>query len=237
MNLEKKISKIKALILDMDGVLVDSEPVHMKSFSKFMDHLDIDYDDSFLNSLIGFSVEHNVEKILTEKNGKKRITTNNGIILREKLYLEMIKSENLQAEKGIIDLINSCKENNIKIALATSSVIEQVNAILKSISGELDFTNVFDAIVSGDDVQYKKPAPDIYDNVLIRLQINPELCLAVEDSAAGITSAKKAGIDVVGITSPFSDEVSLSEADWLFDSVNSFSVSFVNSSKSIEKIW
>ena len=111
------MSQKKTYLIDMDGVLVDSEPTHMNSFSQFMDHLDIDYDDSFLNSLIGYSVEHNVEKILTEKNDHTKITLEEGIILREKIYLEMIQSDNLTVEAGIINLIESCNENKIKLNL------------------------------------------------------------------------------------------------------------------------
>ena len=150
----------------------------------------------------------------------------------------MLKNENLQPEKGITNLIRYCEKYKIKIALATSSVDEQVEAIIKAISGEIEFTKIFDVIVSGDDVQNKKPAPDIYNVVLKRLKIIPERCLAIEDSAAGIMSAKKAGINVVGITSPFADKISLSEADLLFESVDSFSKAFAENYENVDNnLW
>ncbi len=213
--LKEKIENLQALILDMDGVLVDTEPLHKKSFALLMQESNIGYDEAFLNTLVGNSVDENVETIL-KKSG--RLTNENKIMSirrREAIYLELLKRADLHPPAGIESVLDTCVQNHIKLGLASSSVHEQINAILEP----LHIYDRFAVIVSGEDVAEKKPAPDIYLKTVHEMKVEKKYCLAVEDSPAGAASARQAGIDCVGVTNQFADAAALEQATWLVDSV------------------
>jgi beta-phosphoglucomutase-like phosphatase (HAD superfamily) len=200
---------IKAIILDMDGVIVDSEPIHMNAFKIFLEKYSIETNPNYLISMIGHSVESNFEMLkkdfpqFKEKNVQKLIDERNAI------FIDLIEKSALQPISGISELIDFCLNSGIKLGLASSSDQIQIDAILKSISNNTDndinISNVFKTIVSGDSVSHKKPAADIYLKALENLNVPATSAIAVEDSQAGITSAKAAGITCLALKNPYFD--------------------------------
>ena len=219
LELIQKIRNIKALILDMDGIIVDTEPIHINSFRVLIDELGFNYTEDFLNSLVGFSVENNIETILKKNNHFSENAKQNSVKKRESIYLDLLTSSSIKPIDGVYNIIKICKRKNLKLALASSSSNEQVSTILKLT--ELDYA--IDIIVNGDEVRKKKPAPDIYLKAIKRLNFQPNDCLAVEDSPAGILSAKSAGLKCIGVINQYSDKLALQKADWLLDSMNKLS--------------
>jgi beta-phosphoglucomutase len=214
----------KAIILDMDGVIVDSEPIHSKSFRMFLNNLQVPYTEEFLNNLVGHSVDRNIEAINKEYLSENPLNIQEGIKTRDALYLSLIADRSLEPIEGIEDLILLCKRKNIKLALASSSVREQVNAILKSLSHNnhqhINFQTAFDVTVAGDEVPQKKPAPDIYRKAIQTLGIEHNNCIAIEDSGAGIRSAKANDIICVALRNQYLKENESLEADMVIDSIN-----------------
>jgi len=201
--------KIEAVILDMDGVLADSEPIHMKAFDIFLQIYNITTDSKFREAMIGVSIEQNVVN-LQEQYVQLRILDHQELVdERNEIYLEMLRLEIIEPLIGIPDLINFCLNNEIKLALASSSDRIQIDLILENLEKnpdyKLKFENVFLSIVSGDSVKERKPAPDIYQKALKELGVAPQNAIAIEDSQAGVTSAKAAGLFCFALNTPYFD--------------------------------
>ena len=222
-DIKRLVQSIEAVIFDMDGVLVDTEPVHIESFKHYMDELNLSYDEQLLHSFIGYSIAHNVQTINRMFLPGREIPVDEGVEHRDKIYISLINEQPLTPIPGVIDLIDYCLNNDIKLGLASSSSNEQVDIILKKLSAnpncKFHFHDLFQSIVSGDDAEHKKPAPDIYLKTLNDLNLPGIKCLAIEDSSAGVQSAKAAGLNCFALRNPFADENKLSGADVVVDSI------------------
>jgi len=208
----------------MDGVIVDSEPIHCQSFRMFLNKLNVPYTEEFVNDLVGHSVDSNIQTINREYFSGDPLNIDEGIKIRDALYLSLITDQPLKPLDGIEDLIILCKKKDIKLGLASSSVREQVDAILKNLSQNnsyhISFQTVFDVTVAGNEVSQKKPAPDIYHKVIQQLGIDRMKCIAIEDSGAGIRSAKANDITCIALRNQYLKEKESLEADMVVDSIN-----------------
>jgi HAD superfamily hydrolase (TIGR01509 family) len=208
---------MRACILDMDGVVVETESIHTESFRVFLNKLNIPFTEAFLKSLVGYSAENNMERIRTELKGGDKLNVQTALKERDELYLNLLTGVKLEPEPGILSLISYCQKNAIKLALASSSGYQQVKTIIERLfSGQFD---LFNTIVTGDDVEHKKPAPDIYQKTVNNLSVPAKACLAFEDSGAGVRSAKAAGVYCFAIRNPFALDKELGLADKIIDSV------------------
>jgi beta-phosphoglucomutase-like phosphatase (HAD superfamily) len=212
------------MILDMDGVIVDSEPVHGESFKMFLDDLKVPYTDQFVNDLVGHSINHNIKTINKTYLKDRPLKIEDGVKIRDAIYLDLITSRTLKPLTGIEDLLSLCKRSGIKLGLASSSVREQIEAILENLSQnsdqEVDFKTIFDVTVAGDEVENKKPAPDIYHKAVQLLGVNKDFCIAVEDSGAGIQSAKKNDLFCIALRNQYLKEKEAKTADLIIDSIH-----------------
>ncbi len=218
------LKKREAIILDMDGVIVDSEPIHAESFRMFLDNLNVSYTEEFINDLVGHSVDSNIQAVNQEYLSENPLDIKKGVKIRDALYLGLITDRPLKPLDGIEDLILFCKKKGIKLGLASSSVQEQVDAILDSLSQnskqKINYQTVFDVTVSGDEVSQKKPAPDIYHKAIQTLGIDRDKCMAIEDSEAGIISAKANDIFCIALRNQFLKENKTLAADLVINSIN-----------------
>jgi len=205
---------IQALIFDMDGVLVDTEPIHIRSFQTFMDELNLKYDISYIHGFVGYSIDQNVARINRDYLQGREIPLAEGVRRRDAIYLDLLRSTELQPLPGVMELIDFCETNHIAPALASSSWQDQVDAILDLLeSNGYPLRSKFQSIVHGDHVKQRKPAPDIYLRTVSNLNLPPQSCWAIEDSGAGVQSANAAGIHCIGLETPFISSKALKEAD------------------------
>jgi len=223
--------KPRAIILDMDGVLADTEPIHVEAFRAMLLEYGIEADDQFLNSFIGHSIENNVETINATYFKSEPLPVEKTTRYRDDIYLALLEATDLNPLPGVEDLLYYCSTNNITLALASSSIREQIDVILEKLTdhsnGTLSYKNIFSVIVSGDDVSDKKPAKDIYQLALKKLDLRADDCFAVEDSAAGIQSAQAAGLKCVFLKNVYSIETEISIAEHQINSLNEI-VSFLD---------
>lgn len=202
---------ILACILDMDGVIVDTEPIHMHSFRKLLDEYKIHYTEQFIQSLVGFSDRENIIKIKQNLKINHQFDVDTEIRHRSEIYLELIAQQQLTPIQGIAEFITYCKDNHLKLGLASSSAVAQVDTIMQRLFN--DYRSIFNTIVTGSDVVNKKPAPDIYNRVVENLKLDPLECMAFEDSQAGIASAKAAGLRCTAIRNRYTVDHFLMKAD------------------------
>jgi HAD superfamily hydrolase (TIGR01509 family) len=219
----KKLENIKALILDMDGVLVDTEPLHMKAFELFLNEYDIETNKKFLQNFIGYSIEDNIKMLFSDYPVFKDLNMQDAINYRNDIYLSLIKKQQLASIEGIKELIDFCLAHKIKLGLASSSDKTQVDTILTNISSNpsygIDLYATLSAIVSGDMVARKKPWPDVYLKALKQLKVDARYALAIEDSQVGIKSAKSAGMFCAALKNPYTDVEQMNGYDWILNNI------------------
>jgi beta-phosphoglucomutase-like phosphatase (HAD superfamily) len=208
----------------MDGVLVDTEPVHMNSFNIFLAQFGIETDPKYVEGMIGISIEENIEMILKDfPQHKDEILKTNPVKYRNDLYLQLLSNTKLSPIPGIEELIDHCKAKKLKLGLASSSDREQIDAILSNLNSgttKINWPTIFDTIVAGDSVKQKKPFPDIYQKALDNIGCQAAHAIALEDSQAGVTSAKQAGLYAVALRNPYFDADKMDDVDLIVDSVD-----------------
>ncbi len=183
----------KAVIFDMDGVLVDSESHQQKVIKDFFNNkTNYDVNKLKLNKFIGSSGEIEVWKLVFEEYD---ISDDEFKRISEDLYKYMDKHRPEYKEilnDNAREIIKWLKEHCFKLGIASSSYEEEINRMLT----ETGLTNYFDYVLSGKSFKQSKPCPDIYNAMVDMLGVEKEKCLVIEDSYYGIQAAINANIDV-----------------------------------------
>ena len=202
----------KMLIFDMDGVIIDSEPIHEIARRELFTVYGVDVTQS-LPDPIGRSCSGYWRAVLQAQQ-----LPGDPLRLQEEQYArvaEIVKRDRIPANAGVKEMLQWCHDNNVKIGLASSSTRVLVDRILE----QLEIASYFDVTVSGDEVAHKKPDPEIYRTVLERAGVNAPEAVAVEDSGSGIKAAKAAGICCCGYVNPTSGVQNLTAADRIITSI------------------
>lgn len=216
---------IKAVIFDMDGVIIDSEPLHYKIFMNYTKtKFGFTISDEEYDTFIGTTNLHMFSKL----KEKYKIESDINTLLQEyeEKCVEFLMSE--KGEKpisGVDILVKKLYEENFKLALASSSPKKQIHIVLDMFS----LSDYFSQKVSGQEVEKGKPAPDIFLRAAELLGVLPEECLVFEDSRNGVLAAKTAGMKCIAFYNPNSGKQDLSYADKIiksFDEVN-HDISFI----------
>jgi HAD superfamily hydrolase (TIGR01509 family) len=207
----KPDSRLKGIIFDMDGVLVDSEPFIREAASKMFEqtyHVQVQPDD--FRPFVGTGEDRFIGGV-AELYGIKLSMPRDKERTYE-IYLEIIKHR-LRPLPGAIDLVHQSRRRGLKLAVATSADHIKMVGNLHEMGLPPDD---FDAIVTGNDVQRKKPDPQIFLLAAERLKLEPANCLVIEDAPNGIRAGKSAGGRCLGITSTFDAEtLRTAGADWI----------------------
>ena len=188
---------IKTVIFDMDGVIVDTEPVHHYAFRQHFKELNIEVSQEMYASFTGNSTKNVYEKLISSFGLKQDIE--DLINVKRDLFNEAFdKKEDLFLLDGVLDLIQDLHKNGMQLVLASSSANVTIERIFKRFGLHKYFTH----IVSGEDFPKSKPDPAIFVHAAFLSNTKIENCIVIEDSTNGIKAAKSAGIFCVGYDSP-----------------------------------
>jgi len=205
---------IKAVIFDMDGVIIDSEPLHYKVFMDYTSSkFGLTISDEEYNTFIG-TTNHHMYSTLQKKYTIKGELAQLIEEYEEKCHEFLLASKMQRPIFGVDILVKNLHQNKIKLALASSSPKKSINIILDM----FDMNQFFDVKVSGQEVANSKPAPDIFLRAAELLNIRPEECLVFEDSQNGVLAAKAAGMKCIAYYNPNSGKQDLSRADNIIES-------------------
>ena len=204
----EKDKHLKAILFDMDGVLLDSEKFICRA--GIMMFKEKGYEvvpDDFLeftgmgeNRYLGGVAEKHGIPFELEKDKERTY----------EIYKEIVAGK-LEAFEGVREFIDKCKMRGLKMAIASSADPPKIRINLEEIRIP---ASTFGTVVSGLDIENKKPSPDIFMKAAECLGVNPSECLVIEDAVSGVAAGKAAGAKVLALTTAFKAE-DLSEADWI----------------------
>lgn len=205
---------LKAVIFDMDGVIIDSEPTHLKleieSYKKLGIEVTEDEHHSFVGSTSRFMWEVLKNKFKLNQTLEELIENERGI------YFKYLNSDecDINLIDGVKELIENLHDNGVKLAIASSSPLNVIEVIAK----KFQIGEYFEVFVTGDYVKRSKPEPDIFLFAAEKMGVSPENCIVIEDSNNGVRAAKKAGMKCVGINSDAEGRQDISTADIVINS-------------------
>ncbi len=211
---------IKAVIFDMDGVIVDTEPIYESVNEDFYAKYGIDMQEIDTEKYIGVNLIETWKDLLNNFELKaefKDYSLEDIIEDHVHSYYKGLEASNeLKLMPGIIEWFKYLKENGYKMIIASSSY----QPIIEYIIQEFGLDDFVEGYVDGNAVENGKPAPDIFIKAAEKLGLKNEECLVVEDSEHGISGAKKAGSRVVGFKQRQDAEQDLSKADIVIEEFN-----------------
>lgn len=206
--------KLKGVIFDGDGVLFDTEKLHVIAWKKVFNSHNIELKEDDFTEGVGVEDKTFLKKLKENRKIKKDLKIEELVREKNKELLKIVNKENAKVFEEIKEILKFLK-NKYKIAVASNSEKKFVLKVLK-ITGIYDF---FDLIITRDDVKNPKPFPDIYIEVSKKLKIPVENMIAFEDSETGILSAKSSGIFCIAIPATQALE-KLKNADIIIDKIN-----------------
>jgi HAD superfamily hydrolase (TIGR01509 family) len=209
---------LQACIFDMDGVIIDSEPLHYdvdfqieKKLGYELTHRDLDRYVCMTNPemwkqiKLMYSLQESIEELIR---------------LQLELKLRLLNEKEEVPIAGIVELLEELQSFGKRIGLASSSPRCFIEAVLE----KFGITSYFQVCVSGEEVERGKPAPDVFLATAAELQVDVRRCVVIEDSRNGVAAAKAAGMACVGFVNPNSGQQDLSQADLVTASIASLNV-------------
>lgn len=190
----KEIKRYEGYIFDMDGLLLNTEPIYSKCFQQIFEMSNKEWNEQFKTKLLG-KREEEVARVCVEE-GELNISIDEFRILARDIQHELMSTTTLM--NGAYEILQKLSSMNLPLALATSSHLN-VMKIKTQLHEEL--FQVFSVIITGDHsaVKHGKPAPDIFLEAARQLNIDSEKCLVFEDSPTGVRASLAANMDVVWI--------------------------------------
>ena len=214
------VRRAAALIFDVDGTLAETEELHRQAFNHAFacQGLDWQWDRAVYKDLL--RVTGGKERIRAHHERLRIAAPLSDVDIAElhriktAHYAELVETGCCPLRPGVADLLVAAKARGQRLAIATTTSHGNIDALLSRALGKR-WAADFDAIVAGDDVRLKKPAPDVYRVALDKLQLPAAYCVAFEDSFIGLQAAKAVGLFTVVTPTCWTQRDNLSAADWL----------------------
>ena len=217
---------LRAVIFDFDGVITDSEILHLRAFNQSLAQYGIEITkNDYYTMYLGFN-DTDCYKLLIEKGLLKmdEQQINTLMIQKKKIFEQLAKAEGKMIE-GVRDFLNMLEQNNIPMTICSGSLLTEVEMVLE----EARLRHLFEVIVSGEQVKKGKPDPEGFLLSLQRLNENREnpitanQCVVIEDSHWGLEAAKAAGMHTIAVTNSY-DAEQLSMAEKIVNQLNELTI-------------
>ena len=200
------MTRFQAVIFDMDGVLVDSEPLHLRATQAALGDRGHSFTERDNRAFFGATDEEvfRILRIIFDLPA----STGDLVEAKRSHLVALIRAE-AQPRPGVPDVLVWLRAAGLSLGLASASPRAVIHAVLETVG----LADSFQAIVSGDEVARGKPAPDGFVMAARRLAVAPEHCLVVEDSRNGVLAAKAAGMTVAAVPCPATSHEDFTPAD------------------------
>ena len=201
------------IIFDMDGVLLDSEPMHQEIIYETFQLEGIPFDKAYIQTLTGMSAFPMWEKV--KHDAQRSESVEELIKFHRDYFFKRLPEVKVPLVPHVKDVLEKFKNEGKHLSLASSSGRKLIDIFTQ----QTNIAHYFEVIMSGDDVQYSKPNPEIFLKVAQRYGLSATQFTVIEDSTNGVKAAKSAGMQCVGFQNPLSGGQDLSQADLLIHSM------------------
>lgn len=213
---------LKAVIFDMDGVLIDSEPLHAKAAVLAFKNIGVNITLEYCYQFIGRTNAHMLETIIHDYN--LTYSCEELLDLYNESRRQLIDKEGYSPIPYTKELIEDLYRHGIKLAIASSSSIQDIEEVVTS----LGIKKYFDHLISGTTVKHPKPAPDVFLKAAQELGVHTNECIIIEDSYSGLMAGKSADIPVIGFANPNSGNQNLSDACIIIEGFDEIDYNYLN---------
>jgi HAD superfamily hydrolase (TIGR01509 family) len=212
-----RLRDIQAVVFDLDGVLVDSEPIHFRAANRVLTRYGSSVNEAEYRAFIGLGEAATWEAWRERRHIPETVATL--IAAHTQARLDEIAA-GVDAIDDAVQLAQRLHASGMRLAIASSSTRSVIDALLHA----LGLQDIFPVRISGEDpgVPESKPAPDVYLAAAARLSVEPSACLAVEDSGPGTLAAKRAGMMCIAVPNRWTADQDFSEADVVLESLRYF---------------
>ena len=207
--------KLKCVIFDMDGVIIDSEEIHKKAYYEIFKSLGVDVSEELYKTITGSSTINAFQKLVNHFNLNH--IPEDLVLQKRKRYVNFFENDpTLSLVSGVKELIQFLYKQNLTLVLASSSAMVNINRVFS----RFDLNQYFTAKISGADLTASKPHPEIFEKAAILAGVSKEQCIVIEDSDNGIEAANKAGIYAIGYRNLLITDQTLKNADLIIKDYN-----------------
>jgi len=204
---------IRGIICDLDGTLIDSEPLHHRSYKIALEQFGLPFDTRQYADMFGTKGEQFVMKVMGDKAD---IDVATAVVDRKtEIYHELLAQEGMQAAPGASSFLERMKAR-YKLALATATRKDNLAPVFQLVG----FGGWFDAVVTADDALKSKPDPEPFLLAASKLDLPPDECVVIEDGVHGVAAARAAGTKCIGVAACDKFGRDLSGADLILDSLD-----------------
>ncbi|NLM98228.1 MAG: HAD family phosphatase [Halanaerobiaceae bacterium] len=207
---------MKCVIFDMDGVIIDSEPIHVKLEKELLEESGGDYSKINHKDFMGTTDVHFWSTLKKQFNIK--LSVEDLINKKRKRFLENL--DQVPLVDNVLDFMKTLRNIGCKLGLASSNNEKAVEAV----RNKFGLSEYIDVFINGESVTRGKPHPEIFLTTAKYLGLKPEECLVIEDTRNGVRAAKAAGMKCVGFKNKNSGEQDLSEADLIISSYKNLDI-------------
>ncbi len=195
---------LKAVIFDLDGVIVNTVPVHFKAWKKMFGEYGIKFDfDDYKKKVDGIPRMDGARAILKDLNNEE---LEKAARKKQNYFLKFLKKNKIRIHKTTIRLIEGLRKIGVKVAVISSS------KNCKYILDKIKLTKKLDVIMTGNDITKGKPDPQVFLRASKKSKTKPQSCIVFEDAVLGVEAAKRAGMFCVGVDR-YGDRERLKKAD------------------------
>jgi HAD superfamily hydrolase (TIGR01509 family) len=209
---------INAVIFDLDGVLIDSEPLHAMADNQLLIESGIIAPDNYFDRFVGLSNWDMWTEI--KRDYTIALSIEELMELQMPMKLKLLKEMDFKPVRGVTGLLEELKKRKVPMAIASSSPRQFIESVIQKIG----INEYFTIWISGEEVKHSKPEPDIFLKAADLLNVNPQACIVIEDSASGTVAAKRAGMKCIGYRNPNSGKQDLTQADYIVDEISSSAI-------------
>src|SRR3989304_3469287 len=199
---------MKAVIFDLDGTLINNEWIYDRAYCEVLKKLNISCEQ--LNHTPGIGLEENWKRMIKDLS----INRASAELAKQTRNIYLQNLGEVKLRDGARELIFHLKRRQTLAILATSTTRDVATQVLHQIDAE----NLFDFTVFGDEVEHKKPAPDIFLKAMDKPEILPREAIVIEDSAAGVEAGKEGGTRVIALKTDWYTRDQLFRADYIAES-------------------
>ncbi len=208
------MAKIKAMLFDMDGLMIDSEPFSFKAFKSVFEKYGRQLSkEEYIRRYVGVSEAEESKDMVVRFN--LPISAEELVQAKRTLYKQLLK-DNVITQPGLMELLEKLHQYNYKTAIGSSSTLKNIKAVIN----KLKISSLIGTYASAEEVNNGKPAPDVYLLAAKKLGVSPAGCLVLEDAPKGVQAAKAAGMLCFAIPSNETKGQDFSMADKVLNSLS-----------------